>query len=86
MGLDPGSPGSHPRLKVALNCWATGAALLGVSLSNQEKYLQPFNEFVGSVYDIFLLKLSYLINRINKNGNCKTGACIISTAVGFIWL
>ena len=27
MGLDPGSPGSHPGLKVALNRWATGAAL-----------------------------------------------------------
>ena len=26
MGLDPGSPGSHPGLKVALNRWATGAA------------------------------------------------------------
>ena len=26
MGLDPGSPG-HARLKVALNRWATGAAL-----------------------------------------------------------
>ena len=26
-GLDPWSPGSHPRLKVALNHWATGAAL-----------------------------------------------------------
>ena len=27
MGLDPRSPGSHPRLKAALNHWATGAAL-----------------------------------------------------------
>ena len=27
VGLDPGSPGSHPQLKVALNHWATGAAL-----------------------------------------------------------
>ena len=27
MGLDPGSPGSPPRLKVALNHWAIGAAL-----------------------------------------------------------
>ena len=27
MGLNPGSPGSHPGLKAALNCWATGAAL-----------------------------------------------------------
>ena len=26
MGLDPGSPGSHPGLKVALNRWAPGAA------------------------------------------------------------
>ena len=26
VGLDPRSPGSHPRLKAALNCWATGAA------------------------------------------------------------
>ena len=25
-GFDPGSPGSHPGLKVALNHWATGAA------------------------------------------------------------
>ena len=24
--LDPGSPGPHPRLKAALNRWATGAA------------------------------------------------------------
>ena len=28
MGLDPGSPGSHPRLKVVLNPCATGAALI----------------------------------------------------------
>ena len=27
VGLDPGSPGSRPELKAALNCWATGAAL-----------------------------------------------------------
>ena len=26
VGLDPGSPGSHPRLKAAPNHWATGAA------------------------------------------------------------
>ena len=25
VGLDPRSPGSHPRLKAALNRWATGA-------------------------------------------------------------
>ena len=25
-GLDPGSPGSHPRPKAAPNRWATGAA------------------------------------------------------------
>ena len=29
MALDPRSLGSHPGLKVALNCWATGAALIG---------------------------------------------------------
>ena len=28
MGLDTRSPGSHPGLKVALNHWATGAALI----------------------------------------------------------
>ena len=28
MGFDPGSPGSRPGLKAALNCWATGAALI----------------------------------------------------------
>ena len=28
VGLDPGSPGPHPSLKVALNQWATGAAPL----------------------------------------------------------
>ena len=27
-GLNPGSPGSRPGLKAALNRWATGAALL----------------------------------------------------------
>ncbi|XP_038299427.1 uncharacterized protein LOC119867064 isoform X1 [Canis lupus familiaris] len=27
MGLDPGTPGSHPGLKTVLNCWATRAAL-----------------------------------------------------------
>ena len=27
VGLDPGSPGSHPRLQAALNCCTTGAAL-----------------------------------------------------------
>ena len=26
MGLDPGSPGSHPRPKAVPNHWATGAA------------------------------------------------------------
>ena len=26
LGLDPRTPGSHPRLKVGLNRWATGAA------------------------------------------------------------
>ena len=26
VGLDPGSPGSHPRLKAVLNHWATRAA------------------------------------------------------------
>ena len=26
VGLDPGSPGSHPGPNVALNRWATGAA------------------------------------------------------------
>ena len=26
VGLDPGSPGSHPGLKAALNHWATRAA------------------------------------------------------------
>ena len=26
VGLDPGSPGSHPGPQVALNCCATGAA------------------------------------------------------------
>ena len=26
VGLDPESPGPHSRLKVALNCWAIGAA------------------------------------------------------------
>ena len=28
MGLDPGSPGPHPRLLATLNRWATGAARL----------------------------------------------------------
>ena len=28
VGLDPGSPGSHPGLKAALNHWATRAARL----------------------------------------------------------
>ena len=28
VGLDPGSPGSHPELKEALNRWATWAALI----------------------------------------------------------
>ena len=32
MGLDPGSPGSHPGLQVALNCCATGAAPTSWSL------------------------------------------------------
>ena len=26
VGLDPGTPGSHPRLQAALNCCTTGAA------------------------------------------------------------
>ena len=33
VGLDPESPGSHPGLKAALNCWATWAALECPSLS-----------------------------------------------------
>ena len=28
VGLDPGSPGSYPRLKAAPNRWVMGAALL----------------------------------------------------------
>ena len=34
MGLNPGSPGSHPGLKVALNHWATRAAHLSTFLRN----------------------------------------------------
>ena len=34
LGLNPGSPGSCPGLKVALNCWATRAALCTVVLKN----------------------------------------------------
>ena len=29
VGLDPGSPGSHPKPQAALNCWATGAVQEG---------------------------------------------------------
>ena len=30
VGLDPGSPGSQPRLQAAPNCCATGAALCSI--------------------------------------------------------
>ena len=36
MGLDPGSPGSHPRLQAALNHCATGAARIQAFLRRQE--------------------------------------------------
>ena len=40
-GLDPGSPGSHPGLQAALNCCATGAALVNKSLKKKlNTYLQ----------------------------------------------
>ena len=35
VGLDTGSPGSRPRPKAALNCWATGPALEGSLLPNR---------------------------------------------------
>ena len=37
VGLDPGSLGSHPGLKVALNCWATRAALCSISSNFMDK-------------------------------------------------
>ena len=39
MGLDPGSPGSHPGRKAALNRWATGAALVSHFFKNIFIYL-----------------------------------------------
>ena len=42
MGLDPGSPGSHPRPKVALNLWATGAARTTDSLNKNYSIKQVF--------------------------------------------
>ena len=36
VGLDPGSPGSHRRLKVALNHCATGSALPSPFLTSSE--------------------------------------------------
>ena len=46
MGLDPDTPGSHPRLKVALNRWATWAALEGPFLIS---YDATFPSPLGSV-------------------------------------
>ena len=37
MGLDPGSPGSHPGLQVALNHCATGAAPCFRELNHGER-------------------------------------------------
>ena len=65
VGLDPGSPGSHPGPKVALNHWATWAALfinIWISLSNSTEYhfrsfvkilmgrLGPFKKFSFPIY------------------------------------
>ena len=35
--LDPGSPGSHPGLKVALNRWATGDAPNSILINSYEQ-------------------------------------------------
>ena len=49
MGLDPGSPGSHPRLQVVLNCCATGAALRNSFLM---KVLRMYVDLVPNLWPI----------------------------------
>ena len=44
VGLDPGSPGSHPGLKAVLNCWATGAA----RVLNSNAHQQPLKRLLES--------------------------------------
>ena len=61
VGLNPGSPGSHPGLKAALNRWATGAALF---LTFQSLHLS----FLGWTGAYLLAWFSSIpLNRIGAN-------------------
>lgn len=46
VGLDPGSPGSHPGLKAALNCWATQDALQKVFFFFNWKRVQQSSYYI----------------------------------------
>ena len=61
MGLDPGSPGSHPRLKAVRNHWATGAALFPFLKKNCGKICTTPNLPFLSV-QFFFKKRFYLFN------------------------
>ena len=42
VGLDPGSLGSHPRPKVALNCWPPGLPISEISILFPNLYAHSF--------------------------------------------
>ena len=54
MGLHPGSPGSRPGLKAALNCWATGDALMVGIL---DLFLTAERDFKENVLKVSPLKV-----------------------------
>ena len=60
VGLDPGSPGSHPRLKVVLNHWATRAALNDNLIQNSSIHMHhQFSFYIHlskNYLSIFLLQ------------------------------
>ena len=53
MGLHPGSPGSHPGLKVVLNCWATLIWFLKENCSSALRTLLTLNVW-GFPYQLFI--------------------------------
>ena len=58
MGLDPGSPGSRPGLKAALNRFATGAALIYIF---SKRTTISKSGSVGFFFSLLDIQLSYII-------------------------
>ena len=63
MGLDPGSPGSGPGLKAALNRWATRAALITI-LKWTCRYSYPDIKDIEESYDGHLNEKHRVQNRV----------------------